>query len=145
MPLPPNIENQPGRPKKKRKPEAKDPIEVEADGIKILRKKTQLTVRCGKCKKSGHNIRTCPNKSDCISSSNQVQHIEQIQLQVDEEMMQSVYNDAVMEAYIPDDDPPLTHNQMKHLLKMYKLKNLFRINKLKHALKISKPKQKREL
>lgn len=66
-----------------------------------------MFIRYENCKKSGHNKRTCQGKSDSIPSSNQVQHM-QVQLQVDEEMMQFVYNDAVIEAYIPDDVPPFT-------------------------------------
>ena len=42
---PPTVEKQPGRPKKRRRPEMPDMVEKESEGVKSLSKKTQLTVR----------------------------------------------------------------------------------------------------
>ena len=42
---PPTVERQPGRPKKRRRPEMPDLVEKEIEGVKTLSKKTQLTVR----------------------------------------------------------------------------------------------------
>ncbi|XP_074362497.1 uncharacterized protein LOC141702785 [Apium graveolens] len=57
---PPTVEKQPGRPTKKRRPEIPDIIEKEYNGVRILSKTTQASVRCGECHQVGHNRRTCP-------------------------------------------------------------------------------------
>ena len=45
MMKPLTVEKQPGRPKKRRRPEMPDLVEKESEGVKSLSKKTQLTVR----------------------------------------------------------------------------------------------------
>ena len=66
--LPPPHHTQPGRPKKKRKVTADEKSQVKKgksqgvwSGTKLSRK--FLKVTCGKCKKTGHNSRSCNGRS----------------------------------------------------------------------------------
>ncbi|GMI78131.1 hypothetical protein HRI_001482400 [Hibiscus trionum] len=52
--LPPTIRRPPGRPHKKRRKEADEPI---IHGVRVTKK--GVTLSCSKCKKTGHNVRTC--------------------------------------------------------------------------------------
>lgn len=54
-PLPPQYTARPGRPKKLRKRSA---CELSKDGEKVAR--THIKLHCTKCRKPGHNARTCP-------------------------------------------------------------------------------------
>ncbi|XP_074356580.1 uncharacterized protein LOC141696324 [Apium graveolens] len=58
---PPMVEKQPGRPKKRRRPEMTDVIEKEEHGKRMMYRSTQLIARCGQCHLTGHNRRTCPS------------------------------------------------------------------------------------
>jgi len=63
-PLPPRVKKMPGRPKKNRR---KDPSEPKKSSTKSSRVGTKI--RCGRCKRDGHNSRTCPRMMVFILSS----------------------------------------------------------------------------